>query len=314
MRVLLAGSTGEIGRLLLPLLVRSGHTVTGVARRSTGDTAYGSSEIEADIVDRESLLRSVDGREFDAVVHVATALKRAPRRYTHMRQTNRLRTEGTSALVAAARATGAKRFVSASAFYGYGFDDFGTRALDEDAAFGQQPGGPVDAVHRALISNEQQTRAFGGVALRYGLFYRGRGPIPSVPSDWRGELPFIHIEDAAAATVAALDAPAGSVFNVVDDTPATWREVHEERARAFEAPDPTSVPSWLMRRTAPLRAELLTATSVRVSNARAKSALDWAPAYPSYREGIRAAVTDAARARAVTSSASRASGAAHGSA
>ena len=298
----------------MPLLVRSGHTVTGVARRSTGETSYGSSEIEADIVDREALLRAVDGREFDAVVHVATALKRAPRRYTHMRATNRLRIEGTSALIAAARTTGAKRFVSASAFYGYGFDDFGTRALTEDAAFGQEPGGPVDAVHRALISNEQQTRAFGGVALRYGLFYRGRGPIPSVPSDWRGELPFIHIEDAAAATVAALDAPAGSVFNVVDDTPATWREVHEERARAFEAPDPTAVPSWLMRRTAPLRAELLTATSVRLSNARAKSALNWAPAYPSYREGIRAAVTDAARARAVMSSPSRASGAAHGSA
>ena len=297
----------------MPLLVRSGHSVTGVARKVTGETSYGSTELAADIIDRESLLRAVDGLEFDAVIHEATAFTRTPRRYSHLRQTNRLRTEGTSALLAAARATGATRFVAASAFYGYGFEDFGTTPVDEDAAFGEQPGGDVDAVHRALLSNEQQTRAFGGVALRYGVFYRGRGPIPSVASDWRGELPFVHIEDAAAATVAALDAPAGSVFNIVDDTPATWREVHEERARAFEAPDPTAVPSWLMRRMAPFRADLLAATSIRVSNARARADLGWTPAYPSFREGIRAAVTDAALARAVTSTPSRATGA-HGSA
>jgi nucleoside-diphosphate-sugar epimerase len=314
MRVLLAGSTGEIGRHLLPLLVRSGHTVTGVARHITGETSFGSTELAADIVDRESLLRAVDGLEFDAVIHEATSFSRTPRRHAHMRRTNRLRTEGTSALLAAARETGATRFVSASAFYGYGLEDFGQTVVDEDAVFGEQPGGPIDEVLRALLSNEQQTRAFGGVALRYGAFYRGRGPIPSVASDWRGMLPFVHVEDAAAATMAALDAPASSVFNIVDDTPASWREVHEERARAFEAPDPTTVPSWLMRRTAPFRAQLLTATSMRVSNQRAKSALGWAPAYPSYRDGIRSALTDAALARAVMSSPSRASGAAHGSA
>ena len=314
MRVLLAGATGEIGRLLLPLLVRSGHTVTGVARHATGSTSFGSSEIVADIVDRESLLAAVDGHEFDAVIHQATAFSREPRRFAHMTQTNRLRTEGTSALLAAARATGATKFVSASAFYGYGFDDFGQKAVDEDSVFGAQPGGPADPLHRALLSNEQQTRAFGGVALRYGIFYRGRGPIPAVAADVSGVLPFVHIEDAAAATVAALDAPAGSVYNVVDDTPATWREVHEARARAFDAPEPTVVPTWLMRRTTPLRAELLTATSIRVSNARARAGLDWTPAYPSFVEGIRSELTDAAPARAVTSSPSRASGAAQGSA
>ena len=294
--------------------MRSGHTVTGVARHTTGDTSFGSTELAADIIDRESLLRAVDGLEFDAVIHEATSFTRTPRRYAQMNPTNRLRMEGTSALLAAARETGATRFVTASAFYGYGLEDFGRVAVDEDAAFGEQPGGPIDAVHRALLSNEQQARAFGGVALRYGVFYRGRGPIPSVAANWRGELPFVHIEDAATATVAALAAPAGSVFNIVDDTPATWREVHEERARAFEAPDPTAVPTWLMRRTAPFRADLLAATSIRVSNARARAGLGWAPAYPSYREGIRSAVTDAAHARAVTSSPSRASGAAHGSA
>ena len=311
MRVLLAGASGAFGRHIQPILTRAGYSVVGLSRHGTPGS---DASIRADLLDRSALLRAVDGREFDAVVHLATSLSREPRRYTHMRQTNRLRTEGTSALIAAARETGATRLVSASAFYGYGFEDFEDRVLDEDAAFGQQPGGPVDAVHRALLSNEQQTRAFGGVALRFGLFYKGRGAMPSVPSDWRGTLPFVHIEDAAAATVAALDGPRGSVFNIVDDTPASWRDVHAERARAFELPDPTAVPSWLMRRAAPFRAEVLTATSMRVSNARARKELGWSPEYPSYREGIWSSVTDAARARGLPPRPSRASGTAHGSA
>jgi nucleoside-diphosphate-sugar epimerase len=314
MRVLLAGASGAFGRHLQPILTRAGHTVVGITRRETPGSERPYTQVHADLLDRSALLRAVDGLEFDAVVHVATALSREPKRYTHMRQTNRLRTEGTSALIAAARETGATRFVSGSAFYGYGLEDFEDRLLDEDAAFGQQPGGPVDAVHRALLSNEQQARAFGGVALRYGLFYKGRGAIPSVPSDWRGTLPFVHIEDAAAATVVALDGPRGSVFNIVDDTPVSWHDVHAERARAFELPDPTAVPSWLMRRTAPFRAEVLTATSMRVSNARAGADLGWRPEYPSYREGIWSSVTDAARARGLPPHPSRASGAAHGSA
>ncbi|MCU1543716.1 MAG: hypothetical protein JWM50_1581 [Microbacteriaceae bacterium] len=317
MRVLLAGASGDLGRHLLPLLAYAGHTVTAITRRASTASALGVQSVVADVLDRPSLLAAVDGLEFDAVIHEATDLRREPRRYAHMRATNRLRTEGTSALLAAARATGATRFVTASIVYGYGFDDFGDRLLDEDAAFGEQPGGPVDAVLRSLLSNEQQARAFGGVALRYGLLYRGRGAIPTVPSDWRGELPFVHVDDAAAATVAALAATPGSVYNVVDDTPASWREVHEARARAFELPDPARVPSWLIRRAAPFGAHLLTETSMRVSNARARADLGWAPAYPSYIEGIADAVADAARARAVVASTpvpARASGAAHGSA
>jgi len=314
MRVLLAGASGALGRHLRPLLTRAGHSVVALTRRETAAADPSDERIVADLLDRSALLRAVDGEGFDAVVHLATDHGTDPKRYSQMRQTNRLRTEGTSALVAAARETGATRLVSASVFYGYGFEDFEDRVLDENAAFGHQPGGPVDAVHRALLSNEQQTRAYGGVALRFGLFYRGRGAIPSVPSDWRGSLPFIHIEDAAAATAAALDGPRGSVFNIVDDTPASWRDVHAERARAFELPDPTALPSWLMRRAAPFRAEVLTATSMRVSNARAKADLGWSPEYPSYREGIWSSVTDAARARGLPQQPSRASGAARGSA
>jgi nucleoside-diphosphate-sugar epimerase len=317
MRVLLAGASGDMGRHVLPLLTRAGHTVTALTRRPASASELGVQSVVADLLDRPRVLDAVAGLEFDAVIHQATDLKRAPRRYSHVSTTNRLRMEGTSTLLAAAKATGATRFVTASVFYGYGFDDFGERVLDEDAAFGERPGGEVDAVFRSLQSNEQQARAFGGVALRYGLLYRGRGAIPTVPSDWRGELPFVHVDDAAAATVAALDAAPGSVYNVVDDTPASWREVHEARASAFDLPEPTRVPSWLIRRAAPFGALLLTETSMRVSNARARADLGWAPAFPSYVEGIADAVADAARARALEASASapsRASGPAHGSA
>jgi nucleoside-diphosphate-sugar epimerase len=185
--------------------------------------------------------------------------------------------------------------------------------LDEDAGFGEKPGGRVDLVFRALQSNEQQARAFGGVALRYGLFYQGRGPVQAVPRDWRGTLPFIHLEDAATATVAALDAPAGSVYNIVDDSPASWRDVQEARAAALGVRAPSRVPSWAFRRASPLAAELITATSVVVSNARAKADLGWTPRYPSYREGVAAAAKDAPETRSVTPQSSRPSGAAHGS-
>jgi nucleoside-diphosphate-sugar epimerase len=321
MRVLLAGASGDLGRHLVPRLAQAGHAVTAISRRAENTADLRLDTVVADILDRPALLDAVAGREFDAVVHEATDLRRQPRRYSHLGTTNRLRTEGTSALIAAAKATGATRFVTASVVYGYGFETFGERVLDEDAAFGERPGGPVDAVFRSLLGNEQQARAFGGVALRYGLFYGGRGGAPVVASDWRGELPFVHIDDAAAATVAALDAAPGSVYNVVDDTPASWREVQEARAEAFGLRAPARIPSWLLRRVAPFGAELLAETSMRVSNARARAELGWAPAYPSYVDGIAAAVEEAARLDATGTSAaatsasspSRASGAAHGS-
>jgi nucleoside-diphosphate-sugar epimerase len=305
MRVLLAGASGALGRLVIPLLQRAGHTVTGLTRRAGTLSGTGSNEIVGDVLERANLLEALAGREFDAVVHHATAMRRHPRSYGQMRATNRLRSEGTSTLIAAARATGATRFVAASAFYGYGLDDFGSTPLTEDAAFGERPGGPVDPVFRALVTNEQQARAFGGVALRLGLVYEGRGDTAPVPSRWRGELPFLHAADAAGATVAALDAPAGSVFNIVDDTPASWFDVQAERARAFSRAEPTKLPAWLMQRAAPFAGELLTGTSMRLSNAAAREQLGWAPVYPSYTDGIAAAAAhptpaDEARPRYTT--------------
>jgi len=286
-----------IGRHVIPHLQRAGHTVTGLTRRPGAVQGTGANELVADLNDRAAFLAELRGREFDAVIHHATAMAKNPRSYSQMRQTNRLRSEGTSTLVAAARATGATRFVAASAFYGYGLDDLGTRPLDEDVAFGEKPGGPIDPVYTALVTNEQQARAFGGVALRLGLVYDGRGDIRPVAKHWRGELPLVHIDDVASATVAALEAPAGSVYNIVDDAPASWAELQVERARVFGRSAPSTVPAWWLQRVAPFAGTIVTSTSMRLSNARARDELDWAPAFESYVDGLAAfAAADASTA------------------
>jgi nucleoside-diphosphate-sugar epimerase len=303
MRVLLAGATGAIGRHLVPQLIAAGHEVTGISRKPGSLIGTGASEIHADVSRRAALLATLDGREFDAVINELSSLHRTPLSYADMRETNRLRSEGTSTLIAAAKATGATRFVVASNVYGYGFRDHGRRLIDEEYPFGQLPGTALDAVQKSLLSAEQQARAFGGVALRYGLFYRNREPIPPVANDWNGLLPFVHIDDAAAATVLALDkGTPGRAYNVVDDEPVSWRDLHQARADAYDLADPSTQPTWLLRVAAPFGSQLVTNTSMRVSNARAKSELGWQLQYPTHRDAFSQGAELAHRAQRVLGS------------
>jgi nucleoside-diphosphate-sugar epimerase len=290
MRVLLAGASGEMGRHLIPLLVEAGHEVTGVTRRRGSLRGTGANEAVADVLDRAPFKAALLGQRFDAVINELTSLSKTPTRYRHMRATNRLRTEGTSALIAAARRSGATKFVTASIFLGYGLTDNGEQPIGERAAFADLTGDRIDEVLRALISNEQQVHAFGGIALRYGLFY-GTRPVPFVCAGWAGTLPFVHVEDAAAATVLALDSGRrGAVYNIVDDVPASWSDVQRAAAVAAGTRAPVALPAWLIRLVAPYSAELITATSMRVSNASARRDLRWMPRYPSYHDGLQAAV------------------------
>jgi len=300
MRVLLSGASGAIGRHLVPLLIAAGHTVTGITRTAGTLAGTGATEAVADLHDRAGMLASIAGRSFDAVIHEATNLKRAPRTFNDMRDTNRLRWEGTSTLIAAARTTGATRLLLASHVSGYGLQDHGSHLRDEESWFGMLPGTRLDAVQNALLSGEQQARAFGGIALRYGLFYRPRGPVPAVARDWNGELAFVHVADAAAATLAALEhGEPGAVYNVVDDVPVSWRRLHTARADAFDLPEPASYPSWLIRRMAPYGGELLTRTSMRVSNAKARAELGWAPQFRGYTDALGDATQVASHAQDV---------------
>jgi len=289
MRVLLAGASGAIGRYLIPQLIAAGHEVTGTTRKQGALDFTGAAELVTDVVDREAFLELVRGLEFDAVIHALSSLARTPLTFVDMRETNRLRSEGTSTLLAAARLTGAKKFIFSSHVYGYGFRDHGSRVLTEDSPFGQLPGTRLDAVQKSLLSGEQQTRAYGGVVLRYGILYRGRGPIRTVVRDSKGVLPFVHFDDAAAATVLALEKVApGAVWNIVDDEPVSWADLQSARAETFGRAEPGSQSPWFAHLYAPFAAQLTAETSLKVSNARAKAELGWQPQYPSYRDALAA--------------------------
>ncbi|HEY3587617.1 MAG TPA: NAD-dependent epimerase/dehydratase family protein [Myxococcaceae bacterium] len=282
MRVLVAGASGAIGRFLVPQLLAAKHEVIGVTRRPGSVSSLGAEEVVADVLDRPALLAALDGVRADAVVHQLTSLGKAPARRRDMRETNRLRAEGTSTLIAGARLVGATRFVAGSFFGGYGLSDHGARALTEDAPFGE-PDGHADAVQRALVSLEQQVHAFGGVSLRYGLFYDNSAtPISPVSRTWDGLLPMLHVSDAAAAVVRALATyRAGAVYNIADATPLSYRARETARASAAHLSAPRQLPDGLLRAAAPFGALLLTRTNVTLSSELATAELGWTPEFPS---------------------------------
>jgi nucleoside-diphosphate-sugar epimerase len=184
--------------------------------------------------------------------------------------------------------------------FGYGYHDHGAQVLTEESPFGRPAGSPFDAHIAAIVSTEQQAfdaEGIDGIALRYGLLYGEdidnvvrmlrRRSLPVALHG--GALAFVHHQDAAAATVAALERGRGGLaYNVVDDTPATFRELITAIAENRNAPRPLVVPGWLLTLAAPYGGVVLSGVSMLVSNAKAKQELDWAPRYRSFRDGISA--------------------------
>jgi nucleoside-diphosphate-sugar epimerase len=297
MKVLLAGASGALGIPLTRRLIEHGHEVLRLTRRpqNGGRLAALATPVIADALDRNALLGALDGYSADAVIHELTALRKPPTRHSGMVPTDRLRTEGTTNLLAAAANLGAKRFLTQSIILGYGYRDHGDLVLTEGAPFGLPEGDACDPHLAAMRSAEQQAfSAPEGIALRYGMLYgadaaqmRTLLAKRKLPVAKGGQLGWIHHEDAAAATVAALEhGRAGQAYNVVDDLPATWQEVFTAMAKAFGAPSPWKLPAWLFRLAAPYVASFAVGTSMRVSNAKARKELDWYPAFRTYRDGI----------------------------
>jgi len=250
-----------------------------------------------DALDRDALVRAVDGLHADAVVHELTALAKPPRTTRGMALTDRLRIEGTANLLAAAEVLGATRFVTQSIILGYGFFDHGECVLTEASPFGPRKTAPNAGAIAAMVSTEQQAfTAPEGIALRYGLLYGGdleqkRAALArrGIPVADGGVLGWVHHEDAAAATVAALErGRPGEAYNIVDDEPASWRAVYTAMAQALGTPRPRTLPRWLFRVIAPYVASFAVDTSMRVSNTKAALELGWRPQFPSYRDGVRA--------------------------
>jgi nucleoside-diphosphate-sugar epimerase len=191
--------------------------------------------------------------------------------------------------------------VTKSIILGYGYRDHGDRIITEQDPFGIPAGNLTDDAIAAMVSAETQTfEAPEGIALRYGLLYGGDGAHMramlqkrGVPVSSGGLLGWVHHLDAATATVAALEnGRHGHAYNIVDDQPATWQEVFTATAAGVGAPPPRRLPRWLMRLVAPYVASVAVHTSMRVSNARAKSDLAWQPRFKTYREGIAAMVSE----------------------
>ena len=300
MRVFVAGATGAVGSYLVPQLVERGHDVIGSSRSAKkGESlrAKGAEAVVLDLLDARAVQNAVAAARPDAIVHQATALAGLSD-YRHFdrsfAETNRLRTEGTDALLAAARSGGVGRFVAQS-FAGWPYTREGGPIKTEDDPLDPTPAAAMRQSLDAIRHLERAALDVGGIALRYGGLYgspqdpqlelvrKRRFPIVG---DGGGIWSFVHLEDAARATVLALEHGEPGVFNVVDDEPAPVREWLPALASAIGAKPPRHVPTWLARLLAG-EAGVVLMTDIRgASNAKAKRELGWALHYPSWREGF----------------------------
>jgi 2-alkyl-3-oxoalkanoate reductase len=312
-RVFVAGGTGALGQHLLPQLVAAGHQVSALTRsagKAEAVESAGAEPVVADALDKGALLAAVREVRPEVVIHQLTALTNATnyRRFDkEFALTNRLRTEGTDNLLAAAQAAGAGRFIAQS-FAGWPAERTGGRVKTENDPFDPAPPANQRRTMEAIRYLERQVSAasLDGMVLRYGGFYgpgsnmtrsgdiaelvrKRRFPIVG---DGSGVWSFCHLEDAASATVAAVERGAPGIYNVCDDEPveiATWLP---EYARAVGAPQPRRIPVWLGRL---LAGDVVVSMMTQVrgaSNAKAKVALDWKPQYPTYREGFSVGLGD----------------------
>jgi 2-alkyl-3-oxoalkanoate reductase len=309
MKVFVAGATGALGKQLVPLLVDQGHEVTGMTRTPAKEElirSMGARPAVADALDPEAVAQAVAQAEPEAVVHELTDLTGTFARNIDksFATTNRLRTEGTDHLLAAAKAAGARRFIAQS-FAGWPSEPTGSPVKTEDAPLQQHPPKTVTQSLAAIRHVEDTTRDDGieAFALRYGGFY---GPGTSIALDPPGEvlemvrkrrLPVIgdgggiwsmvHIRDAAAATTAALERGEPGVYNVVDDEPSPVGTFLAELAEEIGAKPPRHLPRWVGR-LAGGEVGVMMMTEIRgASNAKAKRELGWELRYPSWRQGIR---------------------------
>ncbi len=322
MKVFIAGGSGAIGKRLIPQLLTSGHEVVAMTRspgKSDELRSLGAEVAIADALNRDSVLQAVMRAEPEVVVHQLTALtavKSFKNFDNEFALTNRLRTEGLDNLLEAARATGAKRLIAQS--YGnWNYERTGGRVkTEEDRLDPTPPANQVQSLKaiRHLESRLTEAADLEGIALRYGGFY---GPGTSLSENGEntemirkrrfpivgsgaGVWSFVHIDDAAGATVAAIERGAPGIYNVADDEPAPVSEWLPELARILGAKPPRHLPIWLGRLVAG-DVGVSFMTQIRgASNAKAKRELGWRPRYPSWRDGFRTGLSEAHQTSSAT--------------
>jgi nucleoside-diphosphate-sugar epimerase len=300
MRVFIAGASGAIGTRLVPQLVERGHEVVGTYHTPGKDEllrALGAEPVALDLLDRDAVLAAVRAAAPDAIVHEATALadQTFSRNFDRtFAATNRLRTEGTDALLAAAWDVGVRRIVAQS-FASYRYARTGGPVKTEDDPLDPDPPRSMRNGFGALRHLEEAVASMNGIVLRYGAFYgdpgdgmlepvrKGRFPIVG---DGGGMTSFVHLEDAASATVLAIERAEPGIYNLCDDEPAPVRDWLPVMAATLGARPPRRVPAFLARLLAGEAAVLIATEARAASNAKARRELGWEPRYPSWRQGF----------------------------
>jgi nucleoside-diphosphate-sugar epimerase len=309
MRVFVAGATGAIGKQLVPRLVAAGHEVHGMTRHQSKQALLdelGAVPVVADALDPDQVAEAVGKARPEVIVHQLTALAGVDMRHLERDSvpTNRLRAEGTDHLLSAGQAVGVRRFVAQSVWDVYART--GAAVKSEEDPFDPSPPREMRKSLAAVRHLEQAVlgaRWTEGIVLRYGAFYgpgteitpggelyelvrRRRFPLVG---DGGGVWSYIHIADAAEATVAAVIHGRRGVYNVVDDDPVPVAEWLPALAQTLGAKQPLRVPRFVVRLFAG-EAGVVMMTELRgASNAKAKRELGWRPAHPSWRQGFAAA-------------------------
>lgn len=306
MKVFIAGATGVIGGPLIREFLAAGHQVWGLTRsadRSAAITAMGAKPVVCDVFDAERLIRELTCAQPDVIVNQLTDLPDSlnPRKLKAIYERNdRLRRQGTANLLDAAHRASVARIVAQSAAYWYapGGPDVKT---EDDPLYTDAPG-PIGEAVRTMKAVEESLLGdarVDGVVLRYGQFYgpgtwyaadgdigrRVRKGMYPMIGDGTAALSFIHLDDAARATVAALTAPPG-LYNIVDDEPAPATEWMPVYAEALGARPPRKAPVWLAKLLAGKPLVAWSTTTRGADNTRAKSAMEWKPRHSSWRTGF----------------------------
>ncbi|MGH3385784.1 MAG: NAD-dependent epimerase/dehydratase family protein [Nocardioidaceae bacterium] len=311
MRVFVAGATGAIGRQLVPRLVAGGHEVHGMTRSESKQAMLdelGAVPVVADALDPDQVAEAVGMARPEVIVHQLTAIGALDMRHfdRDFALTNRLRTEGTDYLLSAGQAVGVRRFV-AQGIAGYGaYMRTGGPVKSEEDPLDPTPAREMRATLASIHRLEEAVlgaRWTEGIVLRYGAFY---GPGTSLApggeqfemirkhkfplvGDGEGVWSFIHVADAAEATVAAIERGSRGVYNVVDDDPAPVAEWLPALAQTLGAKKPARVPRFIGRLFAGETGVMFMTELRGASNAKAKRELAWRPAHPSWREAFAAA-------------------------
>jgi nucleoside-diphosphate-sugar epimerase len=295
------GASGAIGRRLIPQLAGRGHQVTGTSRSAAKAgqlRSLGAEPAVLDVLDAGAVRALIAQARPDAIVYQATAL--AGQSFSRNMDrgfagTNELRTKGTDILLAAAAEGGVPRFIAQS-FAPFRYAHAGGPVKDESDPLLSDPPPSARLMFDAMAHIDEAVTAAGGIALRYGGFY---GDVDAMVTavrkrqfpligDGGGMMSFIHLEDAAAATVLALDAGGPAIYNITDDEPAPMRDWLPVLAAALGAKPPYRVPGWVGRLF--MGKTLTMMTEARgASNARARKELGWTLRYPSWRAGFPAA-------------------------